>query len=487
MRSVLGDDFVTNQLESIIAAKLNLSQRLQAEVSGHPMIKDWAQLCADVEKTEKNKKLSMSPSSALFLEVLYNIKHASALPNAEKMMSDIRSKGKYHSGKHEADIAIRYSELGFDVGFIQEGEEKAADIRVKAKNTEVHVECKSFRDSFLDDYPHWRYFQEVLCNELLRLKRCWVVLVDVVGTLAHTERNHVLNHIKGQINNNELKKIELFDDKISVKIDNIATPDEEMRFPGLSLYSNYNTAVKFEVRDVKSGTVFRNPVVVGVSNIFESNQAKRVLNYLKKAKNQVSKKYPAILHIDLDLDSMYNIFEVIDDCWDIVHQKLEKDFRGINAVVLTGNAISPKFPNTNYPTIRETVIIPNRFAKKKLPKDFGVLGFSEKIHEPGNFAVESELKKHGIFSFNITLKSELDTQAGTLLFVHCSRDALFQLKLWQTHKGYFRFEMFTPNLGHMIKNYDLSVVEVGKTYRLSFTWTETDLEFSIDGQRVSSL
>ena len=478
-RNLLGEKFVEEELESFDTKGLREAEVERLSVSSHPIAQSWVNLCAESARSKNDGKLRLSANSLVLLEELHWIQFASKLRGAERNLADVRNRSKFHSGKHEANIAAQYAHFGFDVSFLPEQKEKTADLLVKTATGEVYVECKSFLDRSEDEDPHWSQFERSISKKLKIHKRCWSIYVLCAEVLDHQLKTELTTAVQDQISAENLSDLLLSNDRVLVQFRKIGEPDREVfgefsgQVPGIRL------RVMADVRIVQGQMWHRNPTIISVDSIFDPNQSRRLYNYIKKASRQLPPDRPSVLHIDLNIKDPARIFDVIDECWNPMHRRLEASHRRINAVVLSGGAVLPNPRDPSNSFHRELAVVPNRRGRNSLPSDFCIFGSAP---SPSFDKLDG---KEGTIFFRFSINEPLEKQTGRTIIFHCSTDGLRQVRIWQTFKNRLRFEVFNPDIGRKTEDFDLNYLVVGELYSFAVTWAKDGVRAYLNGKPLN--
>jgi hypothetical protein len=477
-RSVLGAEFVEKELNSLSIVGVSPVDAQRLRVSAHPIAEMWQLLCLEAARSAEAGKFLLSQTSMILLDWLYSIEQASMLPNANRMLDDVKSKGKFHSARHEAQIAARYAEKGYQVSFIPEGEAGSADLLVATPDGEVYVECKSLRDPGKEDDPEWGQFEIETTKFLRKSKRCWSVYVQSSARIDHSVRKSLSAAVRLRIVEGVLDEIRLANEQIVVQFKKICEPEELVHRETLERVNAFRGYSAAEFLKLETGEVVqKNPIAIGIDALFEPNQTKRLVRDVKTAGRQLPKNKPSLVHIDVNVDDAGRAFGIVDHCWGAVHSRIERNHRRINAVVLSmGMLVLPTIGFGRYSI--ENAIIPNRRARQTLPSGFSVFGSSDVQH------IDDQTDGEGTLLVIFSIDRPLSEQVGRSLLYNCSADGLRQLRVWQTYSNHTRFEVFTPAIGRKYADHELRGMVVGNNHLLEVYWSVNGVKVRLDHKAI---
>lgn len=472
LRDLLGQEFVAKELDAFRLSGLSIVDAKRQRVSAHPIAETWARLTMEASKSAEEAKFLLSPSSIVLLEWLYAIERAAALPNAGRMLRDVKTKAKFHSARHEAQIAIWYANMGYSVRFVPEGAERTADLVVRTESGEVFIECKSLQDPGNEDDREWGQFEHDAMKALRRHRRCWSVYVQSTVVLDHTMRRALTERVKEQIAADCLDEILLAESQICVQLRKIADPETLFVGGEIGTVNAMRFQVAAEIKMNAGQLCHKNPMIVGVDALFEPNQEKRLKRHLQKAGQQLPGDRPSLVHIDMNIGRPDRAFKVVNRCWAAVHRRLEQNHSRVNAVALSIGMLAYQDGHGSYRT--ESALIPNRRARRALPTDFSILGSNQ------SFDLDDRVDKEGTVLVVFSIHRPLRDQVGNSLLFNCSRDGLRQVRVWQTFDNCTRFEVFTPAIGRQYVDHNLGDMEVGKGHILEFFWSKDGVRVRLD-------
>lgn len=463
---VLGQNFVTQSLDSYQPVGLSPHETTRLNARAHPLAKYWFALKADIANSTKAKTLKISPNTVFALRLLSDLLDIAHLKNRDRILDDIRVPNTFASGSFEAYIAANYLHKAKDVEIVPESEAKTCDLRAKmADKAVVNIECKSLEDFAIREDRLWSNFEWQITDALFRNKQCWSIDVsagrEVSGRDFDPLRGALLDAIKRGTPRNF--DIECF----SVSCKKIADFGVELPAPFIGPPTKDRGVMQALSRFDGVKHYVSNPVIISSAPFQEENHAERIINAIKTASKQLPRLEANILHIEIPYRQGEKLLQVADSAFDPVSQELQRNHSRIKAVVLSGPVIGKPYPPKNDPMIVHHSVIPNSSCKITLPKDFAIFGTN---HLP-----PQQIGPEGTVDIDFDIYESLPAQQGRDLFYYCSADGSQQLRLWQTFKNRFRAQVVQEDLGRCFIEADLNDMAVRDPQRITVTWSVKEM------------
>jgi DNA-binding XRE family transcriptional regulator len=453
----------------------------RVRTTAHPLATWWRSFQRDIDTSFQRNAISFSRESARLLELYTALQEIKSLPNFDRILTDIQNKSKFYSATFEAILAAMYRSSGYNLTITAEGEvegEKAPDFIVYAGCDRVNVEAKSLED--LSSGEDERIDQ--MCFEiegvLAKNKRCARVRIDFSKRVSGSECARVVRNVDHLLQTAGDAGTWMVQGICRVDIAPIGRwgdwfpgpwlPDAEEE--GRRQFYSAETIVTAEGK-----VSCRNPQIISVSTHFEPRIDGRIIKQMRASSPKFRSGEAAVVHILLPCWTGTTLIEVIDASYNEVFNKLNKDYRRINAVVLSAQL----YGNFEDAAIRYNhYIIPNMRPQTELSEGFKLL-FSD-------VRFEEQLGQSGGASMEFRLWRPLEEQTGSTLLWHCSKDGKSQIRIWSTYHGKLRAELVCVAHGRVICESRVDRDLGDAMHLLAVTWSDTEMVLSLDGERIAT-
>lgn len=474
---LFGKKFI-DRLDEYTEVGLKKGQIERNLIRSHPLCPIWLQFKKDVTNSIVTQKLQFSNDSIRLLNLFFYLKTIKTLPGYDYLYHKIISKGSFFSAEFEALIATSYMMIGYQVEILNESDNKSPDFKISFGGTSVFVECKSITDKLKEEESYWDQFANNISKFCEKISKPVCVIVEP----------------KKHLNGSEFEKLTEFV-KFNIESNIYGENDSKLAKISISLLENYKDGIDFYGKKIDKidlvffkGTIgfgnnhdlLNQPTIVHVKQFYNPNRFDGIITHLKKAKKQLPKDYPAIVHIGLPFKSQEYLQEFYKSNYEPLIRKLNFDFSTISATVLSSNWLDiDKSLNTSEP-IFEHVIIPNFNAKIKLPINFKLLGRSNST----SYSFRNNLKS-GTFLAEVRFFDLRDVESGRFIFVEVSDEGYFQFKARFTVDNRFQIELINEAVLYISQDFIMTQFELDKTYRIAVHWDTNDINLFINGDRIS--
>lgn len=456
---------------------LKLPEHIIKSHTSHPFAHFWESLNQDIENSKIVGSLQLSELSLRSLNLLNDLELIKNVPNYERIIKDIRNKSKFYSACFEASIVASYCSKGFEVEILEESAKKGirtCDFIAKNANGKVSVECKSLDDISIEEKVHWDELKYRLAKYLDDNKKSWKIDIIANKPVRGNEKEFLFKEISKDIKNNDLMKKELSDNDFIVEYMKIAKWDQFFPLPLSINKSSENGFIEGEFHNGLN--IYKNLRIIEIWPYKEHEISKRLISNFKSAVGQIPKNGPGIVHIGVPYKIGDYLLQIIDNSYDSLFEKLNKDSNRVNAVVISGIILEN---NINMPLLPQYYIVPNMITQSQLPSKFSIVGANNQIHED-NIINNDE----GTIEFEFKLSKNLDENAHLLLFDYSTKDGKYQLKIWFTWTNKFRMDIITPSLGRVFIETDEFKPNLNSIYKYAGTWSKKDISIYVNGKRI---
>ena len=275
------------------------------ENSDHPLISLYVEYEKWLEELKKTKNIPLR-ADFLKLAILANaIRLVKGLKGYEKLIDRLKRREEFESAAFEAEIAASYVARGFDVEFVEEGNERSPDLVVSAEGKNFWVECKC-RDALSD-----------------RDKKIFGIWAEVEKSISHYFRTNRLNFsviiiAKSDPDSDDIKRLrELLNnlvtpidgskfltfetDKFEILIQKIAESEEIIQAEGFGVRPPVSLDQVFmgaEMKHESDGQNFvRNPFFIGFKSNSPPDWVTGIVNTFRTAVGQIPKGGPGVIWI----------------------------------------------------------------------------------------------------------------------------------------------------------------------------------------------
>jgi len=442
--------------------------------NAHPFLKWWLAFKRDYDISLNKNVLSLCGDSAKLLDLYYHIKLISSISNSERIIKSLKNRSTFHSGVYECYVASAYVNKGYKIIIPQEyggdGKRTCDLIIIKGKE-KIFIECKS-----LDDREKQRRADTLMrniLNLLIRHKKSWKVEIELNEELTNQKYQDITDIIRNDINKERKNICHRLGNYVKIECIELGNWDENNNGP-IFFSSTFGAKLIRFHGDFKSDSnknpIYKEFALVLLKLSFEDNIPKRIYNALKKARRQISENGPGIVHISLPYEEGLKTLKVIDLTYKEIFNKLNRDTRRINAVVITGKIVDI---SSNPPIRYNQYIIPNYRAKTNLPEYFEILGTDNYVIPIDKEALTIEIKYKVSPIYREGISSNI--------LNHCSKDGKTQLHVWMTWQKKLRMEII--NFYHIRKyiECDASDLLPNTTHVFIGTFGKNVLGIYIDG------
>lgn len=384
-----------------------------------------------------------------------------------RILRTLKQNDLFYSSAFEACIAASYFSRGMEVEIVEESRVpgvKTSDLCVYVHGKPVYVECKSLDDLSRGETRLWEQMITRLTKGLRRYKRCWVVSIYASSKIDGRTMENVCRQVNEDIRCG-IMETRIVGTTIRIEYSNICKWETEHPLP-LVFHNTRQAPLGCAEADVynKNWTGFyRNPRMVQIFPFEGGDIRRRLLAEIKRARSQLPREGPGIVHLEIPLTVGPRFLKVVDDSWESVFRTLNKDTKRINAIVLTGTLFQadPQLPiSQNY------YLIPHLEPRNGLPRDFSPLGVNPWL--PSHTISDIE----GTVEFTVTVPYTWRPSLSLNLLFWTSRHGKQQLYLWRTWDGTLRFDLFLPGIGRVCVQGSKEGLRPGGTYCFAGTWSE---------------
>jgi hypothetical protein len=236
----------------------------------------------------------------------------------------LRNPDEYEKALFELQIGAGYSREGYDVSFIEEGEQKAPDILIEHDGTNIYLECKRCDRSTGEQQERGGLYESLITKveSLVNSESITVIELDRLPEMEeiHSLEEHLSkNPLRPQCSeklpfgriylykfrNTEIKRLPQYNldiiEQSNLFYNQYVSPIIYSKFgPKGSVSELFEKGhLDAEIAKDPGGTKFRNVRWIGVRYPYDADLINPVLKQFDSAYGKFSKDHPNILHIDV--------------------------------------------------------------------------------------------------------------------------------------------------------------------------------------------
>jgi hypothetical protein len=473
----LGAEFI-NELEGYNPIGLKEANSEMMTYKAHPLAIWWRIFKEDIHKSESSNTLMLSPYSIRILDLLENLNTAKNIPNFNRIIDSIISKGKFYSGVFEVYVAAGYCTLGYDVEAIEENQKigvQTPDILIKLNEQKIFVECKSLDDPSIKETPLWNNLCKRLSNALEKYHRSWMINIFAAKQINGKTLEIVLKLIFKDIKLNDMSQKSFLDDVFHVEYSKIAEWDKSFTLPLEFPKKGEIGIVEAEIHNPQG--LYRKLRAINILPHTEFEISKRLINEFKKAKQQIPKEEIGIIHICIPYKEGSKLLQAVDNSYDKLYNEINFNTQRINAVVISSTVLEtiPESPITSH-----YYIVPNITTRNNLPNNFAILGTNESFEGLELNADE------GTIEFEFIIPKDKEKQLPFFIFQYSSRDGKSMIQVWKTWSDKLRMDIFTPSIGRVFVETESINLPSDKIIRFAGTYGKDNINVFINGNKINS-
>ena len=158
VKRLLGRDFI-EKIDSLNTIGLPRDKAFLIECKSHPFAQFLQTFKTNIEASKKNGYLVLSNDSHMLLNLISHLKAIECLPNAERIIENIKGKSTFYSAIFEAYVAFAYHSKGYEIEIVKERPDisrKTCDLKIKAGEKIIYIECKSLEDFSIKKTREWK-------------------------------------------------------------------------------------------------------------------------------------------------------------------------------------------------------------------------------------------------------------------------------------------------------------------------------------------
>lgn len=476
IKELLGSKFI-KEIEKNYCNELMLAEHIIKRNIDHPFSEWWKSFNQDVEHSKMIGSFQLSEFSLRTLNLLNDLSSIKNIPNTERILYDIRNKSKFYSACFEASIIASYLHKGYEVVILEEKSDegiRTCDFLIKNNNGEVSVECKSLDDISLNERFHWDDLKYKLARKLYENKRSWKIEIYANKQIKGNEKEFLFREILRDIKNNDLKRKEFLKNDFVVEYTKITEWNKEFSIP-LTINTNSENGY-FDCELYKELDVVKNIRIVEVWPYEEYEISKRLISNFKTAVGQIPKAGPGIVHIGVPYKLGSHLLHIIDNSYDSIYRKLNRDSNRVNAVVISGIIVEN---NPEMPLIPQYYVVPNIETYSPLPSEFSIVGTNEFFKPDGIFD-----GGEGTIEFLFKIPKKIQNHMHFPIFDYSSNDGKYQFRVWLTWTKRFRMDLVNPLLGRVFVETDEFNSNPYKDYAFAGRWCKKTISIFIDGDKL---
>lgn len=513
LRSLLGEIFFAEHVDSFSIDGLSLRDGFIKKQNAHPLSLMWKTFLRDISICEQRGTLLLNSDSIICLHALMYLKNLKDVRNIERLINDLRIKGKFYSTIFEARIASEYRSKGYKIeiqdetGIVKGG---ICDFFVTIDGQKIFIECKSLSDLLQNERKLWNELFIRVINMLEQKNLSWNIEIYLGKEIESEDLKTICSLLKRDINLKVIETRYLADNSVIIKKEGIKkeTLDkiqrtftissntlgdkgqiavDEKKLAHLSKNGMQLTDNQFDLESegllitkfkMLNGGIPSSLSAFRVSIFPHANfdLTKRIIANLKKASKQIPRDEMGIVHIAVPNTIANQLVRIVDSSYYDIFGKLKRNHGRINAIVVYGQFLER---NPWGPLLSLHYIIPNLNPNKSLPKNFEILGV-ENLH------VEIPPEK-GTVIFEFMMDPMWRPGLTYRIFHHSSPDGNYQLKLLTMPENKLRLEIVTPIIGRqfLLSDKPISLLPT-QHYKFAARWGDGEFTMFINGNKIAS-
>ena len=440
----------------------------QMESHYHPMRSWWQLFKRDKQLSlESGNMFYFCDDSALFAQLIFSLMKIKDSEGFKRLIPRLIDPVQFYSARFEAIVASNYCENGYKVIFNNEfgtSGEKVSDLYVFKTDTRdyIAVECKSMDDQFIRIHEAWQDFLEQVGTVIHRNRQCLDVKFEAWGI---PPPQSLLDHLERLFKENRDSSKQTIDG-VNIKISKIS---EWGSLIGSELYNGHfpergsGASVIFQSED----RVFKNMSRLSFLVHESLDMQQRIVSALKKARKQLPKQVPGIIHIELPLEPKNKLLAVVDVVYDDIIKRLENDTTRANVLILNG----VRWDRVSYmPLCEEYYFFGNNNASKRIPKWFFL------INNGCLSSIKNILAEGGGFEIEICPEDSWAKESYFPILSFSTPDAKRQLMIWRLRDYRLRMDLVSPLFGRRVVYTEPIKVTPGIKKILTAKWDRVNAE-----------
>ena len=448
------------------------------ETRSHPLFLGRQALEREAHRSAADGTIQLSRQSAHLLNSLANLRTASEASDYIALVRRLISPTQYYSTLFEADVAAGYILAGNEVFIVPEDATsglRSPDIRIRVQGTTVDIECKSLEDLGAREQNLWNHLQIRLTRILQRRRRPLRVSITAMAYLSGKASDAIARALEAHLRAIETVPPPIVVGDFSLRFDSVGSATDWTPVPPRSEGQPDRSWVEFEFSTRTTPPSFRMVTIIDVNPWRGENHLKRLFRLIDDASSQFAPEHPGIVHIQVPYRDGGRIEEVFDSCFNRIFGYLRKMRPAVNAVVLEGSSIDANAQNGDGLIQNAVAVIPNPNAATSLPEGFAILGSRDMgLNMVADGAMRIEFDSH----------SSASKQLGRHLYYHCSKNGYHQLRIGQSHRNQFRFDVVSSVKGRITKYYVAYALEEAGSHKLALRWHPEPIACALDGQML---
>lgn len=309
-------------------------------------IERWRKSCLETKRFELNESVL---KYAILGKALSRAKHQKGF---EKLISRLKLKSEFYSAAFEAEVASSYIQIGWEVEFVEEGNERSPDLKVTRQDGSVFwVECKC-RDALTERdrkiHSLWVELESSLLRYMGPNKINAAVFIKSLSDPERTDLEPLKQFVIEQLNSAKPQNVDgteirsTFDPtrKYQVAIHRLLEADVEVESGGVGFNASEDfekVSVFSEMKvDENNNTYVRNPMILAFQNAIPSDNVSGIIHGFNSAVGQLPESGPGVIWIRIPDNAWNNDLQnSFAKAQKIIKSELTGDHnRRINAVIL---------------------------------------------------------------------------------------------------------------------------------------------------------
>ncbi|MCP4181133.1 MAG: hypothetical protein GY756_25490 [bacterium] len=173
-----------------------------------------------------------------------------------------------------------------------------------------------------------------------------------------------------------------------------------------------------------------NILVLSLSRTIQNSFPKKSENFIRKAKKQLPKNMPTVVHLELPYENNSKFADYTDSSYDMIFNYINRNTRRINAVIISSMILDLN----NFPYIQYIpLIVPSYNSYHQFPSTYDLVGVKNK-------KIPINLKEF-VIDCNFKTPNTITETIQSILLNHSSNDGKEQLKIWYISRKKVRIEL----------------------------------------------
>lgn len=485
-RQLLGEEFIRGAEEY---SQLYAQGELKQQPKGYtPFFDFWHSYNLDIETSQKQKQLVLSPRTYFLFDLLDQLYMISDLPNFLRIVKKLRVKNTFYSAAYEASVAALYKSF-YSLNIIEEGNSKSPDFDITLPSTEkVYIECKSLEDFSLGKGLLYQQFLTKIEKTCRVNSKSNKIILQTSNNIDQNATNLIIRRVRDLLLNDQYGDHVLnINEKIfNCRITKIANWDQCI-YGGISVHhpincESFTVTHQFKILPSRIQEN-KNIILVAVENYPILDFEKRIKSEIARARKQLPHGSCNILHIQLPISGALDFEQYINNNYDDIQRLLEKSTSNINAVIISKSTYNSKNAK-NFPY--QFALIPNDRAATNMPVNF-------RYPLPQSVCLPGDLKNQNINS-NIEIGNIKYTPnvpwdeipCGSVADHMMSPSGRTQFRLWKSCDGNIAFEFIIPGTHRRyIKSRENPFI-VGQTHRIDIHIVKGEISLVVNDKKLDT-